>query len=612
MNETNNSNENMVNQAPVEPVVQAAPVEATPVANTVEQPVPQSEAPTNPAPVVEAAPVASEVMPVTETSSEVPASTEEKKEETPSDDNSGSSGETEGKLRFPFVVILILTIFIVFLFVYYFILITPEKLFAKALKMQMGGMIDAFVSSEESEYDSVRYKMKTVVETVGDNVQPKEYVTFLDGLEYNFDLGHDIKNGNYALRFVSDVENFDNADRVQHHSNIDTMFYYFNRSIYFKPSDAVLKTDTSGDSAENTAEIFGLIKEAMYEAIDLIDVNKVSRTIASKKVKDQSLLAIKFNTEFTNDEINKILQTTIDNLLDNSKHPDFVKSFAKNLDITEEQAMDTLIGFKEYVISANNIKLNYYLNLACNSLVSYELTIDDSVISMSYLSGYYFIEVVNGDAFELNINLNSKTRDFDFNVLLDNEATYAYVEGDSKNVLDVEYVPVGNDLQIKFYEEKTKGSSERNEKPYLIINNHIDYIYNDKIEFFNEDSVLPIEQGSPEDLEEISYVVEKIGYEITYLLGLNLVNRTNVTAAEFAKDLFNIDTLPGEDEIGGEEFIETPSVDNVVGEEPVVDNGNSNDNNKIEEVTLEDNSTVEGEEAIEEPSVPNDANGEDL
>lgn len=606
MNETNNSNENVVNQAPVEPVVQEAPVEATPVASVVEQPVPQSEIPTTPASLTEDAPVTStEAVPVAETLSETPSSTEEeKKDEVVSDTNGSGSGESESKLRFPFVVILILTIFIVFLFIYYFVLITPEKLFAKALKMQMGGMIDVFISSDKSEYDSTRYKMKTVVETVGDNVQPKEYVTFLDGLEYNFDLGHDIKNGNYSLRFVSDVENFDNADRVQHHSNIDTMFYYYNRSIYFKPSDTVLKTDTNGDSAENTAEIFGLIKEAMYEAIDLIDVNKVSRTITSKKVKDQSLLAIKFNTEFTNAEINKILQTTIDNLLDNSKHPDFVKNFAENLDITEEQAKDTLIRFKEYVIRANNIKLNYYLNLACNSLVSYELTFDDSVISMSYLSGYYFIEVVNGDTFKLNVNFNSKTGDFDFDILLDNDATYAYVEGESKNVLDVEYVPIGNDLQIKFYEEATKGKSDRNEKPYLIINNHIDYIYNDEIEFFNEDNVLPIEQGSVEDLEEISYVIEKIGYEITYLLGLNVVNRTDVTAAEFAKDLFNIETLSSDVEIGGEEFIETPVADNVVSENPVIDdvvekedNSNSNDNNnKIEDIILDDNSTSSEED----------------
>lgn len=555
MNETN---ENNVNQTPVESVNTTPVAPVTDAPTVTEQPVQQVS---NDVPAVseQAQPVNNQ-SPAVEESSKAVSETQESKE-TPSDSGNDNKNSGEAKLRFPFVVVVIFVVFIAFLFVYYFVLITPENLFAKALKGQMGGIIDMVSLSGDSEYTSRNYNVKMTVNTIGDNLSQKENVVFLDGLEYDFELGRDIKNGNISLNVLSNASDFENVDKMQHKESLDSTYYYYNQSIYAKASDAVLKTDTHGDNTENTGEIFGLIKEAVYEMIDLIDVNKVERSITSKPVKSQSLLAIQFSTEFTNDEINKIYQSTISNLLDNSKHPDFVKKLADNLDITEEQAKETIDGFKNHKIEAENIKLDYYINLACTGLVAYELTIDDTVISMSSLSGYYFIDVDNEDAkFDIDLNMNTKTGDFDFKLLFDNDSTYTYVLGESKSILDDKYVPIGNDFVVEFYDETEKNSSKTNDKPYLIVDTHIDYEYNTDIKFFDESSVIPFEQGSTEDLEEISYTIEKLGYEFTYLLGLNLVNRTDITAAEFAKSIFNIE---GTTEVPEDDVV-LPETDNIV------------------------------------------------
>ena len=259
--------------------------------------------------------------------------------------SSGGDNKNDAKLRFPILVVVILVIFIIFMFIYYLVLITPENLFKKALKAQIEGIVEVVSMSGDSKYSSRGYKLKTSVKAKGEGLSEKESVVFLDGLEYDFDLQRDIKNGNLSLNVLSNVSDFENVDKMQHEKDIDSTYYYYNQSIYAKASNDILKTDTHGDRSDNTLEIFNLIKEASFELIDLIDISKVERSITSKSVKNQSLLAIKFNTEFTNEEINKMYQTAIENLLDNSKHPDFVKKLAENLDITEQQVKETFNSF---------------------------------------------------------------------------------------------------------------------------------------------------------------------------------------------------------------------------------------------------------------------------
>ena len=576
MNETN---ENNVNQASVEQV-SAPPVNEVPA-----QPVDNNVAPV----LNESANLNAQVPNTEQSNQNVSESQETNVSPSEPDSETVVKDKNEAKLRFPLVVVVIFIVFIVFMFIYYFVLITPKNLFNKALKAQVGGIIDMVSLNGDSEYTSRNYKIKTTVNTKGDNLSQKESVLFLDGLEYNFELGRDIKNGNMSLNILSNVSDFENVDKMQHEENLDSTYYYYNQSIYAKASDTILKTNTHGDNSENTNEIFDLLKEGLYEMIDLIDVNKVDRSIATKSVKNQSLLAIRFNTEFTNDEINKIFQSTIDNLLDNSKHPEFVKKFADNLDITEEQAKETINGLKNYKIKAKDIKLDYYLNLACTGLVAYELNVDDTIISISSFSGYYFIDIDSGDKFDVDLNLNTKTGDFDFKILLDNKKTYTYVLGKSNSILNEKYVPIGNDFVVEFYDETEKNSSKKNEKPYLIVNSHIDFEYNTDIKFFDEKNVIPYEEGSVEDINEIEYTIEKLGYEFVYLLGLNVVNRTEITAPEFAKSIFNIESdvvLPNEDVtlpetdnvVGNPEEVETENPDVEVPEESVVEEDKSVDN----------------------------------
>ena len=286
MNEVNNNeNLNQVAPTPVATVTPApAPVESTPAPTTVQ---PVQEAVSSPQPV---APVqeADAPAPVSETLAPVTTTTEpEKTESAPSSDATPSGNGTEGKLRFPLVVVLLLLIVIIFLFVYYFVLITPKNLFAKAMKAQINGMTSGLFTNETT-HKTANYFVDSKFTTSNDSA-----VSFLNGLEYKIKLSQDVEKGNFGVDLISNVDTLDTSDRIEHNQNINSSFYYFDRSILFKVSDVVLKTDTHGDSADNTGEFISLISEAAYEAIDLVDVTKVKRTIETKKVKDQSLLAVR-------------------------------------------------------------------------------------------------------------------------------------------------------------------------------------------------------------------------------------------------------------------------------------------------------------------------------
>ena len=540
MNEVNNNeNLNQVAPTPVAPVTPApvpvestptpAPVESAPVAAPV-QPVQETVASPQPvAPVQESAAPA----PVSETPAPVATTTEpEKTESAPSSEATPSGNGTEGKLRFPLVVVLLLSIVIIFLFVYYFVLITPKNLFAKAMKAQINGMTSGLFTSE-STYKTANYFIDSNFTSSNDSA-----VSFLNGLEYKFNLSHDVEKGNFGVDLVSNIDTLETNDRIEHNRSINSSFYYFDRAILVKVSDAILKTDTHGDSADNTEEFLNLINEAAYEAIDLVDVSKVKRTIETKKIKDQSLLAIRFNTKFDNAELNRIWQSAIDNLLDTSKHPEFVKSFAVNLDITEEQAIDTLKNFKNKKINIKDIELNYYLNLACNNLVAFELTIDGTSYMMSQLSGYYFFDI-DTDGVDIDMSFNTKTSDFEGTLVLDNESTYSAVDFKSITNLNENYEKLGNEINFDFYGEKTKGSSKKASVPYLSVNAKITYEFDKEVNFFDSSKVVPFEQASMEDLEKLSYIVNKLEYELLYFVGLNTVNRTEMTPRMFAEGIMN-------------------------------------------------------------------------
>ncbi len=565
MNEVNNNeNVNQVAQTPVAPVTPPlvaadstpAPVAVQPVQETVTSPQP-------------AAPVQETVAQTTVSETPVAPSAEpDKVESAPSNPVESASNETEGKLRFPLVVVLLLTIVVIFLFVYYFVLITPKNLFAKAMKAQINGMTSGLIK-REATHKTANYFIDSKFTTSNDSS-----VSFLNGLEYKINLAHDVEKGNFGVDLVSNIDSLETSDRIEHNQSINSSFYYFDRAILFKVSDMILKTDTHGDSAENTNEFINLINEAAYEAIDLIDVSKVKRTIESKKIKDQSLLAIRFNTKFDNAELNRIWQSTIDNLLDSTKHAEFVKSLAVNLDITEEQAIDTLNNFKKIKINTKDVELNYYINLACNNLVAFELTIDGTSYMMSQLSGYYFFDI-DTTGVDIDMSYNTKTSDFEGVLVLDNESTYSAVNFRSITNLSENYEKLGNEINFEFYGEETKGSSVKASAPYLNINAKISYDFDKEVKFFDTSKVIPFEQASVEDLEKLSYIVNKLEYEMLYFVGLNAINRTEMTPRAFAESIMN--SLGDSIMSGTNVPTVIPDADNSFGDVPENDENISND-----------------------------------
>lgn len=543
-------------EIPETPVVEAAQT----VSEVVQQSVP-AEPVQSVEPVQESTPTeAVQAAGVQTTPAEVPVpsvtpqtdqSTSEVKSVSEFANNEENVQEPDGKLRFPLVVVLLLVIFIVFLFVYYFVLTTPKQLFGKALKQQISAITELLVPHGNENYDSAAYLMNTKFEA-----SSNQNSNFLNGLEYKLNVSHDIKNGNFGVDLTSNIDSLSTKNQITYNQDIESSYYYYDNSILYKFSDNILKTDTSGDSANNTADIISLFDEVMYEAIDLIDVAKVNRSLETKKVRNQSLLAIKYSTSFDNTELNRIWSTTIDNILDTSKHADFVKKFAKELDITEAEALDKIKGYKDIKIESKNVTLDYYINLACNSLVALELNVDGTVISISYMGDHYFVDI-NNDELDIDLNYNVLFAELDGTIVIDNEEAYSYIVVDTNVSLNDSYEKINSNINIDFYGENSKGSSTKMDKPYLSIKNNIVYEYGKEVTLFDTSKVIDIENASQEDKNKLDYIKEKFNYDFGYLYGLNTINRTNKDLKEYASS-FGKDEEEGNNVPVAEQVVSKP------------------------------------------------------
>ena len=447
-------------------------------------------------------------------------------EEIQFDDNNSSSIQStddknaESKLRFPYVVIVILFLFIAFLLYFYFVLIKPENLFSKVFKFQFSVLKNSIIH-KSVDYDSIEYIVNSEFNTDG-----SEYLKNIDGLKYLFEIGYDSQSTNYKLDISSNINSLKGKDKIKYNEDITSSYYYYDQSIYLKPYINVIKTNTNGDSSDNTEKIIDLFEEVLFEVIDDVDINSVKRSIVTKKVKGQSLLAIQYSTSFDNETINDLLDKTVDNLLDSSIHPNFVNEVADNLNISREEAIEKISSYKNYNIKSKDIKFNYYLNLAFNNLVSFELEIDDIKFNVSYLSGYYFINL-ESDNLNCEISYNIKTGD----VSGDLKFNYLKVDGivnfDSIVMYDEKHNVIGNNIVIRFYDKS------KDNEPFLIVDNDIKYLYNRNIEFFDSSDVISFNDANGDDITKSMYIKDKIIYESLYLVGVYVYDDLGIIPDEF-------------------------------------------------------------------------------
>ena len=561
MNDTNNSNENNINSVPVQGTSSVVP-------STTPEPVAVQPAVQ---PVVPAQ-VEQNVQP---SAVEQPAAQVEVPVDTSQQDNVGNNGEEvkndvttktqeevrNAKLRFPFIVSILLVVFIILFVVYYFVFTTPKKMFTKLLTVSVDRIVNLIDYTNSSD-EFTNTDINVTLDTKSVDFDSKNEFSYFDNLTYKINFNRDNKNKNFEFKLRDNLDTLSDKESFTFNKTLNSNMYYMGSNIYAKPgNDFIAVRSKLGSSEEDT--VFTLVAEYLNEVIGNINLEKVTRGFATKKVNNQTLLAMKYSLDYNNTDLQKLNENVVNNILDTSKHPEFIKKFANLVDMDEKVVIDLIKSVNELSKDTESLKLNYYTNISFTNLICLEMITDSGVFSLCYLNDYYFITFKSNsekDIFDLDLAFNFNNLDLFGTILIDNDNTYSRITFDSKYEIDNKtYKLSKNTINALVYDSKDA------EKPYMGITINMSHGYDEKI--IKEDSIKSInrEDASSEDIAAIEYIKDKTSYELTYLyilLGMNKVS-------ENPKDIIN----------------------------NIINNDNNNDNNNVES---DDNASL--------PEIGNDAN----
>lgn len=540
MNDTNNSNEN-VNNVPVQNAVPS------------EQPVVQ-----NAAPVQSVQPENTNVTPTGDggNSSEEAKVEEEKKEV------HLSKTEEEvrnAKLRFPIIVTVLVTIFLILILLYCFVFTTPDKVYTQILKTSVDkivGLVDFHNTSDEF----TNTEANIVFDTKSVDFDSKDILSHIDGLTYKVKFNRDNKNKNFEFVLTDNIKDLDGNTSFKYGESVNSKMYYVDSNIYSKPSKDFISVRSKVEKNENES-VFNVVSEYLYEVINNLNIDKVERNFTTKKVNDQTLLAVRYQLKYDNSDLKKLSEVTTNNMLDTGKHPDFIKKLSNLTDMDEKTIKDTIKSLSALTENTKNVEFNYYVNISFTNLICLEMITDNGIFSLSYLNDYYYINYESKDkSVVANLTYNFDNLDTYGTISIDSEDAKTYLTIDSNYELDDEMYKLSkNNIVVKVYDDKDK-------KPYMSITVDLKHDYTEKTSDLKNIKSIKREEASVEDIEVLEYNQEKISYELSYLLMLYTQNKLVNNPKDILDSMIN-DNTGSSDENSGENV---PVVDENVDNTPQV------------------------------------------
>lgn len=540
MNDTNNSNEN-VNNVPVQDAVPS------------EQPVVQ-----NAAPVQSVQPENTNVTPTGDggNNSEEAKVEEEKKEV------HLSKTEEEvrnAKLRFPIIVTVLVTIFLILILLYCFVFTTPDKVYTKILKTSVDkivGLVDFHNTSDEF----TNTEANIVFDTKSVDFDSKDILSHIDGLTYKVKFNRDNKNKNFEFVLTDNIKDLDGKTSFKYGEPINSKMYYVNSNIYSKPSKDFISVRSKVEKNENES-VFNVVSEYLYEVINNLNIDKVERNFTTKKVNDQTLLAVRYQLKYDNSDLKKLSEVTTNNMLDTGKHPDFIKKLSNLTDMDEKTIKDTIKSLSALTENTKNVEFNYYVNISFTNLICLEMITDNGIFSLSYLNDYYYINYESKDkSVVANLTYSFDNLDTYGTISIDSKDAKTYLTIDSNYELDDELYKLSkNNIVVKIYDDKDK-------KPYMSITVDLKHDYTEKTSGLKNIKSIKREEASVEDIEILEYNQEKISYELSYLLMLYTQNKLVNNPKDILDSMIN-DNTGSSDENSGEDV---PVVDENVDNTPQV------------------------------------------
>lgn len=526
MNDTNNTNQTNINTGTVQASV---PVQSAPPVQVAAQV--QNVAPVQQAPVVQPPATSVDVQPqqsVSENSQS--AQTVQQSDSNTLAEKSGDSdngnvvlSKTEeefknAKLKFPVVFSILIFVFLIVFIVYYFVITNPSNSYSKILKKSVDRIV-SLINFNDSTNQFSNSEISLSIDTKSVDFNNKDELAYIDGLKYTVNFNRDNENNNFEFMLKDNLDGLAGASQFTFSNPVKSNLYYMGANIYAKPSNDFIAVRSNLGNKEDDS-IYSLVSEYLYEVIDNLNIDKVSRKFARKQVDGQTLLAIKYELDYNSSDIEKLSEKMNEIILDESKHKDFIKKLSNFTDMDETTIKNVVLSLGNLSKNTDTIKFNYYMNVSFTNLICMEMITDSGVFSLSYLNGYYFIDYKDSDnTVKFNLVVNFENFDIFGDIVVDTKDGYSHLVIDSNYELDDKLFKLSkNVITLKAYDKDS-------DKPYMSITADINHNYEEKI--IKQDSIKSInrDSASAEDIQLLEYASSKVTYELSYLMVLFTKNK---------------------------------------------------------------------------------------
>ena len=404
-----------------------------------------------------------------------PNSSSSKKESSGQSSNGEDFVEEKENKKLPIAVLIIFVLLLIIVVIYYFIVMTPTKVFDKAIDNIFDSVTGVVDSIQNNKSDTMKFKIGVKMETDGDINK------YLDGVKFDAEIGANLKDLELGLRIETDAGDTDLTEEDKFDSTVfvkDGGVYVTNDVLEKTyPGNVALYTDSefTDVSYDRVDDIIEIVERTKNEIIDIIKDEQLRRTIAIKKINNQTTIALKASCTLDNKGVADIYKPIFEEYLNDEE---FIKKIASAIgSVTEQEVKDEIKRLYERDVVTQNIDVNLYMNLANTQLISLDVTVDDYFVEIDNLNGYFFgVVKYKGvkDSFDAPEFIISFEYDANKGLLngygqIDKPGQdFIYSLFDYTRSVDESGKKVGNSLHINFFNKVVRTEAEQANKKNII------------------------------------------------------------------------------------------------------------------------------------------------
>ncbi|MGM9877139.1 MAG: hypothetical protein ACI33S_00680 [Bacilli bacterium] len=466
-------------------------------------------------------------------SQEVPVTPVQTEQANNSNNNEENKGGETNKKEFPYTAVIIGIILIFIAFAYYFFYITPTRVLDEAINDIFENIKSVASGITNPQNDTMEIDLKGKLRTAGREYEGVSDIAFLNNLIVNATVEADLKNLNLGVTIESDVKE---TTDMKYPENINLAIDSIDNKFYIEVGDRIAKYQSSNNLEDKLSLNYKRIEDALdvfeemkNQVLDIIQEDQLSRKIATKKINNQTAIAIKAHVKLDNKAISDIYYAGFGNLL---KSDEFIKKWANVFAITEEEATVMLQQINDRDVITDNIEVNLYMNLANTQLIGFDVTVGNYYFELNSLNGFYYIDIkILDKGFEvLDVEVEYDTYHGVLNGVgtLDVQTGYLIVHFDYTRIESEDTNKMtGNTLDFKFYDDD-------NGKPFCTLDCTLDITYDKDINIANVDEAINIIELEPDEIQKLITITDKITYESLFVVKKLALNRLPGNIADSA------------------------------------------------------------------------------